>query len=140
MSINSTQPARELIAVCDACREPVDGGDGYLHVSHAEIFAYEKARTEWEKANPPGQVMNLSDLLDHPSPARWKVHHRRCDPDPESSDYWIDVAQVSTWQGLIARTAHLLEKSWFAATDWQGLLQGVAHGHRNGVGRLNQVA
>lgn len=119
----------ELAVICDACAKPISDGAGYLHVSHHAIAEHEQAMARWREDNQPGGYMCITDLLAIPKPARWRAHHRRCDPEPDSSDYWIDVARLRTWRALLEWTAHLMGKRWLPATDWQRLIESAVYGN-----------
>jgi hypothetical protein len=54
------------------------------------------------------------------------VLHWNCDPDPDSSDYWIAVERIRRAGDVIGWTAHLLEKRWLQSTGWSDVLRHVA--------------
>ena len=56
------------------------------------------------------RAYSLAALHDHPAPVRWRVLHDSCDPEPESSDYWIAVERIRTAGDVIRWTSHLLGK------------------------------
>lgn len=113
---------RALVWVCDACKQPVNDGAGYIHVEHQTVHDVRQAVRQW-KAENPGPAITGAALFDYPAPARWGVHHAACDPAPESGDYWIDVKSARTHGALLARTAHLMGKAWLKHTDWDELIQ-----------------
>jgi hypothetical protein len=121
-----------LVWLCDVCSEPIADDDGYLTMSYAELREHERAVRAWEErialAYPgPWRAYPMSELADYPVPVRWRMlHHRGCDPDPESSDYWIPVSRIRTPAAVIHWTAHLLEKRWLTSTTWRDLLRRVA--------------
>lgn len=99
----SEWPRFMLTWLCQRCEEPINDGDGYLHVSHTEI-------------------RHVLRLQVYDQPALWMVHHRGCDPRPMSDDYWIDVAHVHTWHDVLDRHLHLQRKKWLPATDWPSVI------------------
>lgn len=119
----------QLLIVCDACRQPIGDGDGYLHVDHARIVDHRTSR--------PGVATALSvpALLALPDVARWQAHHHACYPNSESVDYDVPVDQVRTWPLLASATARLMSKTWLASTDWGVLLEDAASGRGRRVTR-----
>ncbi len=70
----------------------------------------------------------LGELIERLEQARWRVLHRACDPNPESSDYWIGIERARTTTDLLLRTAHLLEtKKWIQSTTWHTLISTARH-------------
>jgi hypothetical protein len=68
----------------------------------------------------------LSELHDYPAPVRWRVLHGVCDPEPDGADYWIDVERLRTAGDVLARSAHLLRKTWIQDTTWTDVLDEAA--------------
>lgn len=119
---------------CERCKKPVAAGKGYLHVSYDDIYKTEqvwksfcnKRHIENEGEEPIGgwsayRVIRASEMPDL-SPARWRIHHRACDADPEGNDYWVDVERISSHEKLLSWTAHLIQKGWLIHTDWSSFL------------------
>lgn len=134
------QASAELVWTCGVCAEPVSNGEGYIHVKYASIERYERdvrnrrAAARAAQEDPEAPVFwSLADMDKWEWPAAWQVHHRRCDPDGDSNDYWFDVARARTQAHLIDWTAHLLEKSWLPSTNWASLLRGVMRDNKVGV-------
>lgn len=99
---------------CCECREIVEGGDGHITVNHLEI----NQTREWRKARSEG-FYSAIELFGGPGPARWKIYHMKCDPNPDTaSEYWIGITAINTSQEFLDTTAHLLEKGWLQFTDW----------------------
>jgi predicted GIY-YIG superfamily endonuclease len=67
-------------------------------------------------------IYSGAELLALPDAARWAVHHRDCDPVPDSVDYHFDVGRADTYEKLLSWTAHLLEKDWLTDTNWSEFL------------------
>lgn len=118
----------DLIAICDRCRKPVEGSDGYIHVSYREIDRQRRERRHFERVARKRQVLSLVDLDEFPAQARWQVHHDRCDPNRAHGCYWFGVERCRTWPQLIEWTAHLMQKDWFCETDWEQVLSDAVHG------------
>lgn len=126
---------RELKAVCDTCsRDIADDEGGEVWVDHTVIAAYEKAVAEWHKQaedkTPPGHVVLYSaqDIVNHPEPARWNVHHTACAPESIDNGYHIGTERLRTWADLTSWTAHLMAKAWLASTDWSEVLESASQG------------
>lgn len=124
-------PTRHLVWKCNACDMPVEGTSGYIHINEADVAAAEIAESEIEEriASRDGfasRVWTGADLADLPDVVRWQVHHRDCDPDPGSDDYWFEVARAATHAHLLSWTAHLMGKSWLNVTDWDHFIRRAA--------------
>lgn len=98
-----------VVWVCDQCREPIDGNDGFIGIGFDVIRT---AITEQR-----GGEFDLTDLDDEDEPM-WRVLHTECDPDPDYPCYDISVSRVTTRAQLLAWCAHLSTKSWLPYTDW----------------------
>lgn len=115
---------REVLWVCEECHGPVADGEGFLHIRHRDIHEAEQSRLRWEDENN-GPVIETAAWLRYPGPARWLVHHDDCNPEPEASNYCIDVNRARTAAQMLSWTAHLMGKSWLRATDWRDLLERI---------------
>ncbi len=113
----------KLVILCDGCLRPIEDGDGFLHVDHAEINRYRNQRPDEDQP-----AFTLSEFLARYDPAHWQAHHTECDKGSGSVDYDIAVEKVRTWPGLVATTAHMMGKTWLTATDWDHLLEEAASG------------
>lgn len=116
---------RDLAWICEACKAAVVNGEGYIHVSHDTVNATERAYRDFERRES-GKAVTLDSLLALPDPARWRVHHVRCDPEPDSADYVIEVHRARTHAQLLRWTAHLMGKEWLRYTDWDELIDRMA--------------
>jgi Bifunctional DNA primase/polymerase, N-terminal len=99
--MGSSTRSRALVVTwaCDVCGKPI--ADGYVTVSYAELAEYRQALQAWEEriaaAYPgPWRGYPATELLDLPDRVRWRVLHRRCDPEPDSPDYWVAVERIRT--------------------------------------------
>lgn len=113
---------------CDTCGQPVESGA--LHVGYAAVRDAADALRAWQGRQRAGRFDGdwLAELLALPEPVRWRVDCGGC-VDGCSGDYWIDVTEVRSWEGLLRWTDHLSAKAWFTATDWTGLLKRTAAAH-----------
>lgn len=109
---------------CHTCGDQVADDDGHVTINYRDIRRHAQQAREWEA--DAGQVVTMRDLLTYPDQVHWRVYHRDCDPDLESSDYSIDIERIRTPGQVIDWTAHLLEKEWLQTTDWDAVLRGVA--------------
>jgi hypothetical protein len=107
----SEPTTRQLIWMCEACHRPIASGEGYVWVSWKEVHDAELAIKEWN-ATIDGPFLTAVDLHNIPHGARWHVHHAKCDPDPNSADYWSAVERLDTWEEIFDFLAHILEKDW----------------------------
>lgn len=127
---------------CDKCQERVKGKDGYICISYTEIGEAKSSHKKWDEeraARGPWTAINLASA-NLPKRARWRVCHFECDPNPESTDYWIWVDHVSTWPKLCAFTAHLMGKKWFEVTDWDRILRNAVTRHRQNYAETRNVS
>lgn len=110
---------------CCVCREIVDSGDGHITVSRIDINRVREWMRSRETAFPIAFDRPAYPELP-PGPARWKIYHLKCDPNPDTrSEYWMDISAIETASDLLNTTAHLLEKRWLQYTDWHRVI-GVA--------------
>lgn len=116
---------------CEGCGGRIRGRDGYLEVDLQAADAHGEAWKRFTAAHSGNGYVAIQgpawqDFFDLPPRASWMAWHRECDPDPDSSSYFIEIGRLSnTWQ-IIEWTAHLSEKYWLADTDWQDVLQRIA--------------
>ena len=112
---------------CDGCGDPILSG--FVTVRYEDIHAAQHARADWDSkrarrhAGEKFLVLTRSDLASMPEDARWHAWHDGCDPHPTGNDYWFTVSQVPTFEAVLSWTVHLMEKNWFAATDWGPFLR-----------------
>lgn len=129
-----TPRTRGIVWFCDECRTPVADREGWIHCVEAERFSYAQGIRERKSAASaiPAQRqsswvhVSASEILGRPSPARWWIHHRECDPDIDSVDYCIDIERIRTPLQVIHWTAHLMGKRWLRDTAWDELLESVS--------------
>lgn len=117
------------VLLCDVCRTPVTGRNGYLQIDEVKAAHRQQAVKGWEDRHrtPGGGVsFNIADKTD-PPPARvhWDIYHEACDPDPENQGYSIPADACATYDQLLVWTAHLLEKTWLPDTDWAATIRRI---------------
>lgn len=122
--------AADLTWLCGSCGQPVGDWDGYLYVSPLDAMARERVSRQRE-ATHAGRAVSIGELVrewaEDPGIAAWRVTHHRCDSRPDFADgYHIDPGRIATWSQLAHWTAHLMDKRWFAHTDWDELLREAA--------------
>jgi hypothetical protein len=125
----------ELSWICDVCRAPVWDGDGYLTISDADIRRWKDLNRQWDEELDrrfPGKdewrVYSFADPMLPPLDAipRWRTLHGRCDPEPQTNDYWIGMERIREVSQVLSWTAHLIEsKEWLPETDWDDVLRRV---------------
>jgi hypothetical protein len=111
----------------DECGQPIAEDQGHITCDYADTRAHRAAAAYWERRhNPPGKlnVHQLSPLLEYPQQVEWRVLHGKCDPRPDSTDYWIAVKRARTVAELLDLTTHLLEtKNWLSTITWNSILR-----------------
>lgn len=120
-----------LTWTCDACAQPVHGDEGYIHVddyaARQVVEAREQDRRdryERAKTDPIGAYFySLTELRSLPQSVPWQVHHRACDPRPDTDDYWFAVERAATHADLLHWTAHLMGKNWLSGTAWDDFIR-----------------
>jgi len=120
-------PHKKIVWTCSVCDKPVADDDGYVTMDMAEIPRVEDERKVWGEANPEG--VTAAKLDTYPKSAPWRVFHLDCDPEPDREAYSIDVGRIRSSWAAMAWTAHLMRKTWLAATDWDVLIERVAATH-----------
>jgi hypothetical protein len=134
-----TEPSvdRHIVWRCDICRQPIDDTQGYVAIDDEAIKRYRADSARWDADHqgrtPSGrfQAYSISELLDAPQPAQWRVLHRSCDPDPHQTwVYWIGVETCRTLVELLDWTCHLLEKGWLDDTNWNQVVRRAVAGRQ----------
>lgn len=97
---------------CDVCGKPTDRSDGYLRITWTRIQEIQREQRAERTTEP--ELINLAGVL--PIPRDWQWGHSECLPE---SDYWIEASRIDTLRKAMAWTLHLMEKNWFAGTDWE---------------------
>lgn len=120
-----------LQVLCQVCWQPIERG--HLGIDTQKVAAFQAA----EAAR--GKVETADDLLETlkagPEVPQWMTHCGRCEPN--TCGYCIEVSQLRTYKDLVRWTAHLMGKTWFAVTDWDHMLDGIARGQDR---RFREVA
>lgn len=118
--------------ICQMCWRQVE--QGHLGVDTVALTTYREALKEWQDNHPDGA--DLMDLvMGGPELVKWAIHCEECESN--ACGYCIASGQLRTYKDLVRWTAHLMEKSWLADTDWRFLLQDVAAGKDR---RIREVA
>ena len=117
---------------CDLCQDPLADGD-YATVDENDVQEVRRARADLEERTRHPEFTGVhiysgQDFGTLPPPARWLFRHHRCDPQPDSPDYSFDIANIRTEGALLAWSAHLMDKNWLDATNWQDVMRLVADG------------
>jgi hypothetical protein len=119
----------DLTLICGICIFPIGDGTGWLRVTFADIHKHREQRAEYDAyRRDSGEPATLSmlEMLIGPEPIHWRAYHAKCEPEADQDAYQIDSERICTWRQLAHWTAHLMEKNWFADTDWDCLLREVA--------------
>ncbi|MDX3229410.1 hypothetical protein [Streptomyces sp. ME19-01-6] len=127
--------AADLALICDACKTSIADDDGYLWIDNDAVNKASRAYADWERQHTVkegplegGVMYGAGALFDLPDDVPWQAHHAACDPNPDANGYPIPAEKLRTWGALLDWTAHLMEKSWLAQTDWAQLLRNVVGG------------
>ena len=134
---NQTKPTGPAgpVFLCAGCDRPIRGATGYLEVNtaaagervrHFEAHRLERAVHADVRLMAVGMNEVMAEYFAAAPVAQWTAWHRRCDPEPSSSTYWIGAERIATWPQLVDWTAHLSDKRWFPGTDWYELTRGLA--------------
>lgn len=111
---------------CDLCGEPLNDGFGRVFINEDAVREVHRAWRDFERehTHPEARVVisTMAERMALPEAARWEFRHHACDPAPDRHDYWFDVADVRTEAALLTKTAHLMEKDWLTATNWDAVI------------------
>ena len=122
----------DLTLVCEICRFPITGDTGAIYATFPDInaaTARERDKRREREARSGAIAVSSIDivaLLLEPGPVRWRTSHYEHPGMHEADSYEIGAERIATWQALAHWTAHLMEKNWFALSDWDSLLREVA--------------
>lgn len=130
MSITPTiTQGQQIVWTCDVCHEPVHDGTGYIE---CDRYAAQEQRRHVERNEAPRAPRRESGASAIPASdieplalVPWHAYHHGCDPHPESDTCWYDIERVNTLTKMLHRTGHLMEKRWFAYTDWRLITQSL---------------
>lgn len=113
-----------LQLVCQVCWQPIEFG--HLGIDTAAVAKYQAAEAA-RKAQPAGDEPD--DALSALEPLTWVTHCEGCEDGLSNTcGYCIQVSQLRTYKDLVRWTGHLMGKTWFAATDWNHMLEKIAEG------------
>lgn len=113
-----TTPAPDLLAVCDVCLQLIADGDGAVWCR--PVAAAAAAERDDRDDQEDWSSVTLEEMLAAPDErARWRVTHERCEP---AAGYLVAVERIRTWPAYLHWTARLMDKSWFAGTNWDDLI------------------
>ncbi len=111
--MTDSTPTPDLQAICDICLQPIADGEGHVWVDQ------DAADTAARNTLPDTDtIQSLNDLLNSGEDVSWHTTHTACHDMP-SWAYAIDVERICTWPGYLHWCAHLMDKEWLHATDWQ---------------------
>lgn len=122
-----------LVWSCDVCGRRVAGGAGYLFVDRVQLAEHEDRMAVWEaeqaakrasRADGGLALMFASDFASMPNQVPWRVAHAKCDPHPESEDYWVPVERVDSVRKVLDWTLHLHGKGFLDSTNWVSVVRG----------------
>lgn len=114
---------------CQVCRSLIDGDTGFAAISYAELEEHERALAEWDardRGGDPDWIIDAYDLLSYPNPVRWRIRHDHCAGGDEDDTYSIGIGRLRSAADVLRWTAHLAQKGWVEATDWDVVLLDVA--------------
>lgn len=81
------------------------------------------SRIEWRCevcGNPIKDGTGYIDATESDIGAHWTPEHATC--GPYAVDYGIAVEQIRDHADMLRWTSHLMDKRWFAASDWGTLI------------------
>jgi hypothetical protein len=113
----------ELTLVCETCAFPISGDTGCLYVRMADLAAYREEYKAWRAASDRDGAVTSAELMLLPLPVHWRTSHDKCRTDHDEDAYEIDAVRITSWAKAAHWTAHLMEKTWLASTDWKHLLR-----------------
>ncbi len=118
--------------------KPVADTTGYICVDmHASIQRLEEEKKHTVDAHL--RYLLYADVASLTRLVPWHIDHEACDPHPgRFSDDWYPLSEVRTERNLLSDTAHLLEKDWFAHTDWSAFFYGVLNAN-GGANRMTNA-
>ncbi len=102
-----------IVMYCQPCGKPISPGTGFIGVRHADIRSAQASESAPE--------------------AMWVTRHHVCSEAADGECYQIDAERITTWAAVTWWTAHLMAKSWLAATNWDVVLSELADGNPSGL-------
>ncbi|MDR6174295.1 hypothetical protein QE364_000792 [Nocardioides zeae] len=105
----------QITWTCAECKNPIRDHQGNVGADAHAAGDYLSAAAE----APSGGT--AAALMAGPRPTRWEAYHHDC-IEEDTRRYEVGVQNLRTYQQLAAATGHLMEKAWFAGTDWKRIL------------------
>ncbi len=109
----------KTLPVCDKCKQTVSLNEGMLSVFYKEVQGHEEKVKLYEQKHTEKsgiQITSLKSLLEYPDAVKWHWGHPKCMPD---SMYEIEISRFDNVDKALDWTLHLMEKDWFASTNWR---------------------
>lgn len=110
---------------CSTCGQKISNGAGRLYFHPDETYDYRERVSDWHSMRKNPHVMTASDFTTYPSSPQWRGVHHQCKPQTAEQygyAYDIDVERICTLADVLEWTAHLMDKDWFADSDWQRVI------------------
>lgn len=122
--------------ICSRCSEPVSR-DGYVLIKDAEHGGYPRRATSTEVTLTPAAIekrrasgrplddgmYSLGELDLQNDQIAFDVLHRRCDPSPDGSEYWIGIEDLTTLEAWCWLIHHVAEKRWMGTVDIRNMIE-----------------
>jgi len=115
---------------CQVCKKPIrDPARAAVGVCYKRLAAYDEALAAWaaESVESVEGVEIITSFEGHPELVDWAVTHTACAcagcGSESGCDYWFYCTRFDSLGKVVAWTLHLMEKEWFKATDWEGLVR-----------------
>lgn len=126
--MTSHQVNDNLLWICEKCGQRLVADDGVLYMEYGDLHRRDEALEAWTKANPESERGGAA-YMSFPSAVHWHVRHNACGGDSEATNaYVIESGRIDTWRKVAAWSAHLMEKSWLADTDWSARIHSAGAG------------
>ena len=107
---------------CDTCHAPT-GGSGAISITYDDIHRADAVRRA-DSGSADFTRLTVADALARPQLGLWKVECDSCAGECLGA-YWIDLRTAQSDADLAEWTRHLSSKTWFAATNWDALVESV---------------
>jgi hypothetical protein len=104
---------------CDTCHDRC-GGVGAISIAYDEIH-----RANDILKSPDASRLTVADAVAQPNLAHWKVGCDTCAGECIGA-YWIDLQKLRDDADVAEWTRHLNRKNWFAATNWDAVIDATS--------------